>query len=65
MDDLGVNSWAKLSHGHDFMIMRAKGSLCFTLMADGWHKCTIMWRDDLDYSEEIIEDLLETLNTDD
>ncbi len=61
--ELPVASWAKGSSAHEFSLINDKGHFAFTLVPDGYHESAIIYRTDLDYSEQLRRETLDLLST--
>lgn len=62
--ELPVHSWGKASTSHEFSLIDETGHFSFTLVADGHHNSAIIYRTDLDYSDELRRETLAVLDTD-
>lgn len=61
--ELPVASWAKAATAHEFSLIDGTGHFAFTLVPGGHHECTIIYRTDLEYSEDLAQETAELLAT--
>jgi hypothetical protein len=60
---LPVASWAKGHSSHEFSLINETGHFTFSLVPAGHHECAIIYRTDLDYSEELFDKTADLLTT--
>lgn len=61
--ELPVASWAKGASAHEFSLIDERGHFSFSLVPDGHHECAVIYRTDLDYSEELVQETVGILTT--
>lgn len=61
--ELPADSWAKTASSHEFSLIDETGHFAFTLVPDGHHESAIIYRTDVDYSDELQRKTLEVLDT--
>lgn len=62
--ELPVSSWGKLASSHEFSLIDETGHFSFSLVPSGHHECMVMYRTDLDYSRELVQETVELLTAD-